>query len=184
VVAAASVLALVATGCSSDSEPSELTVWAGSVCDSAASLRTAVGNVRDTVEVDLTQDTDAIDQVKDELQTRYDDVVAEIDALTETLSNPPADAQAELDEASDELQTRVDGISNGIDQITAAIDDAQAAENGREFASALTSVAVPLAASALSARTLAGDIGDFTSSTNEQLQEAFGEAQSCEQFSS
>jgi len=160
--------ALVAAGCGSDdSQTSATTQWADGVCSAVKTWQSDIASTVDTLKSNPSRNgfEQAAEDAKSSTETLVDTVKG--------LGAPDTDAGAQARSTVETLSTE---LSSGVETIQDAVDDVSGVQG------LLTAVSTVSATLAKMSSQLTSSLGDLSSlrDADDELQEAFGDADSCD----
>jgi hypothetical protein len=196
VTAALAVLGLVAAGCGgSDSEAdatsaaeptaatesvSDAVAWADGVCEAADALRTSIDDVGSSLEVDITGEGDALEQVRDQLADQVQVVGQDATDLASALADVPAAAEDEdLVAARDDLQQSRDDLQAAVDELSTAVEVVADAAGAGELAGSLAQATTAFVATQTALTAFADDVQAVSEAGGDAARAAFEQAPSC-----
>jgi prephenate dehydratase len=194
--ATVAVLTLLAAGCggadsgadaTSAAEPtaatesaSDAVAWAGGVCEAADALRTSIDDVGSSLEVDITGEGDALEQVRDQLAEQVQVVGQDVTELTSALAAVPTTAEDEdVVAARDDLQQSRDDLQAAVDELSASVEVVQDAAGAGELAGALAQATTAFVATRAALTAFADDVQAVSQAGGDAARAAFEQAPSC-----
>lgn len=100
----------------------ELQAWAGGVCSASNELRTTVGGIATSIDVDLTAGLEQLPQVYEQLQASVGEVDSGIDAVQAAVADVPASSPEAVAFAQELDALATSARTSGQEAVTAAQD--------------------------------------------------------------
>lgn len=192
IVLALTCVAFIAVGCSSDAQEvaveqpltpeQELQVWAGGVCVASDELRSTVGGIASSLDVDITAGLDQLPQVYEQLQASLDEVDLGIQAVQSAVAQVPTSTPEAVTFAEELEGLVVSSRTSGQQALTAA----QEALNADNFLTAGVAAAQSVAAGRTAyddARRAITLVDDARTNGQGPVGEAFANAPECQSAS-
>lgn len=159
-----------------------MTQWAGSVCSSVQGLNQSLKNLVTNAGTSVNGKS-GLDQLKHQLQSNAAAVEAAAQSVTATLKDVPQSADQSLKDARQKLQSAADQSQQSLQRLNAAAKKLQSDTTSAQLATDLASVSGAAAAATGDIGSLVTTLRQYASSARSQVNQAFANAPSCQQFS-
>jgi TolA-binding protein len=177
-VLALALTVVLAAGCSDDASPT--TGWADGVCSAWSELSADIRGLTDGLSLDsLSQES--LQNLQTELEDRLSAIQASAQNLADAITDTPEGAGQAVEDAQQELSTDADEVRAGLDTIGQAFQGLSAATSGEDVTAVLSDAQAGLTATGQALTSLDDTVRGYASAADDTLQQAFDDAQSCQQ---
>lgn len=170
---------VLVAGCSDD-EPSPTTSWADGVCSARSELSTDISGLTDGLSLDSLS-PESLQSLETELQDRIAAIRASAQNLADAITDTPDGADQAVEDAQQELSTDADDVRAGLDSVEQAFQGLSDASSGEDVTAVLSDAQAGLTATGQALTSLGDTVDGYASAADDTLQQAFDDAQSCEQ---
>lgn len=177
-VLALGLAVVVLTACSDDSSPT--TQWADGVCSAWSELRNDVSGLTEGLNLDSLS-PEALDSLRTEIEDRLSAIQASAQNLADAITDTPEGADQAVQDAEQQMSDEADDVRAGLDSVGQALQGVAGATSAAEVTSALSDAQAGLTQTGQALTTLGDTVGGYASAADDTLQQAFDDAQSCQQ---
>ncbi|MBB5788971.1 hypothetical protein [Jiangella mangrovi] len=177
-VLALALTVVLAAGCSGDDSPT--TQWADGVCSAWSELRTNVSGLTSGLSLDALT-PEALESLRTEVEDRLSALQASAENLADAIRDTPEGADQAVEDAQQEMSSDADDVRAGLDSVGQALQGVANATSAQDVTAALDDAQAGLTATGQALTTLGDTVGGYASAADDTLQQAFDEAQSCQQ---
>jgi uncharacterized phage infection (PIP) family protein YhgE len=177
-VLALALTVVLAAGCSGDDSPA--TQWADGVCSAWSELRTDVSGLTTGLRLDALT-PEALESLRTEIEDRLAAVQASAQNLAEAIADTPEGADQAVEDAQQELSDEADDVRAGLNSVGQALQGIAGATSSQDITTALSDAQAGLTETGQALTSFADTAGGYASAADDTLQQAFDDAQSCQQ---
>lgn len=175
---------LVLTACGggdgNEASQSEETQWANDVCQGADQVSSSISGLTDSIKIDSSSGTSALQQAQTELTNRVNTVQKDIGDLGDTITDLPDNTNDAITQASDQLNDDAQQLSDSVSDLTGATQKAADATDAQAFTAAIAEATSSLSATKDALGSLTDNLSSYLSSADDALHQAFNDAPACQ----
>lgn len=169
---------VLAAGCSESESPT--TQWADGVCSAWSELSADVSGLTEGLSLpNLSQESR--DSLRTEIEDRLTAVRASAQNLADAVTDTPEGAGQAVEDARQELGDEADDVRAGLESVGQAFQGLSDASESQDLTAALSAAQAGLTATGQALTALGDTVGEYASTADDTLRQAFDDAPSCQQ---